>query len=118
MVTQEEKDEIIALAVEKTLLSIPDVIGNLITNHAALHKLNSEFYKAHPEFAGRKDIVQSVVEVIEGKNPFMKYDEILEKAVPEIKRRMIATQDVNVIDIPKDIQRDFSKLNTSTNGVI
>ena len=51
MLTQEEKDEIINAAVERTLLAIPDVVGNLMANHAMLHKLNSEFYKKYKEFA-------------------------------------------------------------------
>ena len=118
MLTQEEKEEIIAAAVERTLLAIPEVIGNLMANHAMLHKLNSEFYKAHPEFAKRKDIVQAVVEYTEGKNPLSKYEDILEKSVPEIERRMLAIKDVSVDDVPKAIPRDFSKVDISQNGVL
>ena len=40
MLTQEEKDEIINAAVERTLLAITDVVGNLMANHAMLNKLN------------------------------------------------------------------------------
>ena len=118
MLTQEDKEEIIAAAVERTLLTIPEVIGNLMANHAMLHKLNSEFYKAHPEFAKRKDIVQAVVEYVEGKNPLLKYEEILQKAVPEIERRMIAVKDVNVDSVTKVIPRDFSNVDVSQNGVL
>lgn len=118
MITQEEKEEIIAAAVERTLLAIPDVIGNLMANHAMLHKLNSQFYKDHPEFAKRKDIVQAAVEYVEGKNPLLKYEEILQKAVPEIERRMIAAKDVNVDSVTKVIPRDFSNVDISQNGVL
>jgi hypothetical protein len=118
MITEEEKNEIIGLAVERAILAMPEVVGNLMANHAALHKLNSEFYKAHSEFAARKDIVQSVVEMVEGKNPLDNYETILEKSIPEIKRRLVIAQDVNVTDVAKTMPRDFSKINTSTNGVI
>ena len=118
MLTQEEREEIINAAVERVLLAIPDVIGNLMANHAMLHKLNSEFYKAHPEFAKRKDIVQAVVEYTEGKNPLSKYEDILQKAVPEIERRLLIAKDVNVDTVQKNIQRDFSSVDTSQNGVL
>jgi len=107
VVTKEEREEIICAAVERTLLTIPEVVGNLMANHAALHKINTGFYKAHPEFADRKDVVQSVVEMIEGKNPIMKYEDILDKAVPEITRRMTIIQDVDVETKPKRMPRDF-----------
>lgn len=110
MITQEEKDEIVALAVERTLLAIPEVVGNLIANHAALHKINKDFYDKHKEFATRKDIVQAVVEMVEGQNPLDKYPEILEKAVPEIQRRMQIVKDVNVTDVQRDMPRDFSNV--------
>lgn len=117
MITEEEeKNEIINAAVERTLLAIPEVVGNLMANHAALHKINTEFYKAHPEFAGRKDIVQSVVEMIEGKNPTMKYEDMLVKAVPEIQRRLVIVQDVNTTTIPTKIERDFGLVDLSQNG--
>jgi hypothetical protein len=115
MITEEEKSEIIGLAVERAILAMPEVV---MANHAALHKMNSEFYKVHPEFAERKDVVQSVVEMVEGKNPLDNYEKILEKSVPEIKRRLIAMQDINVTDVAKALPRDFSKLNTSSNGVL
>ena len=118
MITEDEKNEIINEAVERTLLMIPEVVGNLMANHAALHKINTKFYKDHPEFAGRKDIVQAVVEMIEGKNPIMKYEDLLEKAVPEIERRMIIVQDVNVDTKPEAIPTDFKDVDFSGNGVL
>jgi len=118
MLTQEEKEEIIAAAVERTLLAIPDVIGNLMANHAMLHKLNSQFYKDHPEFAKRKDVVQSVVEMVEGKNPLASYEDILEKAVPEISRRISVMQDLDITNPVTVMPRDFRQIETSNNGVI
>lgn len=116
VITEEEKNEIINKAVEKTLLSLPEVIGNLITNHVTLHKINSEFYKAHPEFSGKKDVVQSVVEMIEGANPLLDYKEILDKAVPEIKKRLVILQDVDMTNVPASVDRDCGRVDFSGNG--
>jgi hypothetical protein len=118
MLTQEEKDEIINAAVEKAMLMLPDVIGNLIVNHVALHKLNKKFYETYPEFRDKKDVVQSVVEMVEGKNPLLDYSEILEIAVPEIRSRMGLTKGLNVVKAEVEIKRDFSKVDLSGNGEI
>jgi len=118
MITQEERDEIISLAVERTLLSIPEVVGNLMANHAALHKINLKFYQEYPEFRGKKDVVQSVVEMVEGKNPLLSYEEILTKAVPEIKQRLLVMNDLNMTEVAKNIPRDFSHVDLSSNGVL
>ena len=116
MVTPEEREEIINASVERTLLMIPDVVGNLMANHAALHKINKKFYDAHPEFASKKDIVQAVVEMIEGKNPTMKYEDMLEKAVPEIQHRILIIADVNVNTATEKLPTDFSNIDLSHNG--
>ena len=113
MVTQEEKDEIINAAVERTLLAIPDVVGNLMTNHAALHKINLKFYEDHPEFKDRKDVVQSVVEWVEGKNPLLEYEEILNRAVPDIRKRLQILQDVDTNKVAKDIPIDYNQIDFS-----
>lgn len=86
--TPEERQEIISAACEKALLMLPEVVGSLMTQHAALMELNRDFYKTHPEFAAHKPIVQSVVEQIEGARPTMAYKEILEAAVSVIQDRI------------------------------
>ena len=116
MVTEEEKEEIIAAAVEKTLLLIPEVIGNLMANHAALHKINAKFYGDYPEFTKNKDVVQSVVEMLEGKNPLTEYPDLLEKAVPEVRKRLEIMKNINLSDMPSEIPRDFSNVDFSQNS--
>ena len=88
MITEEEKQEIIEAAVEKALLMIPEVVGNMMTNHVAMAKINSSFYAKHPEFKDKKDIVVSVIEMLEGQDPTVDYKDILKKAVPEIRKRI------------------------------
>lgn len=118
MLTSEEKEEIIQEATERMLLAIPEVIGNLMTNHAMLHKINSQFYKDHPEFKDHKDAVQSVVEFIEGKNPLMQYEDILKTAIPEIKKRIQTTQNLNLNKVDSSLPRNFPDVDLSSNGVL
>lgn len=122
MITQEERDEIIAAATERTLLMIPEVIGNLMASHAALHKINTKFYTDYPEFKDKRDVVQSVVEMVEGNNPLLSYEEILLKAAPEIKRRLVVMQDIDTKKTPSSPPRDFRNIDMrktpSANGEI
>ena len=91
MITKEERDEIINAAVEKTLLTLPEVVGNLIMNEAKLLRLNRTFYEKFPEFAKDKSLVASVIEKVESDNPGLDYEKLLERAVPYIKERIKTT---------------------------
>lgn len=115
MITKEERDSIINEAVEKALLVLPEVIGNLIANHTAYIKLNRDFYKKYPEFASRKDVVQSVVEKVEGDNFGMEYKDILTKAIPLIRKRLnlVDSLDMKTVHRPN---RDLSKLDLTDHG--
>jgi uncharacterized protein YpuA (DUF1002 family) len=95
MISEEEKQEIIDKAVEKALLMIPETVGNMMAHAATMGKLNRDFIAKHPEFKNHKDAVTSVIEKVEGKNPLMKYDDILEKSVPEIKQRISTMQNMD-----------------------
>jgi len=108
MITDEERNEIINQAVEKAMLVLPEVVGNLITQHVALSKLNSEFYASHPEFKDKKDIVASVVEMIDGENPLIDYKDLLDKAVPRIKERIKITEGLDLKYANLNIDRDFN----------
>ena len=100
--TEAEKVEIIDRAVEKTLLMIPEVVGNLLNHHSSLNKINKDFYENHPELREHKEIVASVIESVEGKNPPMDYTKLVDKALPEIKQRISDIKDLDMIkvDVP------------------
>jgi len=112
MITEEERNEIIGLAVEKALLLLPETVGHLIANHIAMSKINSTFYADHPEFRDKKDIVASVIEMVEGQNPQLTgdYEAILVKAVPAIKDRIKITEGLNTTTV--------SEPNRELHGVI
>jgi hypothetical protein len=102
------EQEIIDKAVEKAMLILPEVVGNLITHHVAMSKMNSEFYDAHPEFKGRKDVVASVIEMLDGENPMIEYKDLLAKAVPKIKERIKTIEMLETKTVNANVDRDFN----------
>jgi hypothetical protein len=78
--------------------------------------MNADFYTKYPEFKDKKDIVASVIEMVEGKNPLLKYEDLLAKAVPEIQSRIKSVQSLNTKTITHNPSRDFNGL--SINGAL
>lgn len=112
MITKEERDSIIAEAVEATLLKIPEVIGNLLVQHATLLKLTREFYEKHPDFAAHKPTVAAVLEEVEHNSVGLSFREVFDKAIPLIRERIktVKSLDTKSIEKPK---RDLSHLDLS-----
>ncbi len=107
MITEREKREIIDKAVEETLLKIPEVVGSLMMNHASKLRANKKFYGKFPEFNENRDIVAAVIESIENSDTSLSYDQIIEKAVPTIKRRISSVKDLEMTEVKKP-NLDFS----------
>ena len=101
MITEEERQEIIDAAVEKALLLLPEVVGNLISNQIQQVKMNREFYEKFPEFGKNKEIVSSVLERVDGENPGVGYKEVLDKAVPLIRERLSVAKKLDLKVSPK-----------------
>lgn len=116
--TKAEKQEIVDMVIEEVMVQMPDVIGNLMKSHAKLSQLNHEFYAKHPEFQQHKDVVCAIIEQIEGVDLSQKYEDILKKAAPKIKKQidLIDSLDMKVKNnprIPTTIEFD-----TKGNGLI
>jgi hypothetical protein len=101
--TPEEKDEILAeldkrmgdkvLRVmnelsETILLSMPKILTNVMLELGAGKKLTEDFYRENPNLIQHKDVVQSVLQEIEGKNLGKQYGEIVKMAKPVILERI------------------------------
>jgi hypothetical protein len=110
MVTDEEKQEIIDKAVEKALLLLPQVVGNLLVSHTAMAKLTNDFYREHPEFRDHKVAVASVLELVEGRSPGMAYEDILTAAIPQIRERIKTVQALDVATVSKTPARHLPPL--------
>ena len=110
MITEEERQSIINEAVEKALLMLPEVVGNLIMNQINLLKINRTFYEKYPDLASSKDLVAAVVEQVEGERPGLSYESILSQAVPRIREqiRSITKLDMKTVHRPN---RNLAALN-------
>lgn len=103
MVTPGERQEIIDAAVEKALLMLPDVVGNLLVNQAAMAKLTRDFYAAHPEFKDHKDVVVAILEKLDSEHPGAKYEDLIKEAAPLIRERIAVKQGLNTTHVqPKE----------------
>lgn len=108
--TEEEKEEIITIAVnravEKAILMLPAVMDNLMKEKIAMQRLAKQFYTDNTDFNNHKDIVGSTVEQVETENPGKPYKEILDKAAPKIKKRIasINMSDMKSVSKPVDLK--------------
>lgn len=100
-VSDKEREEIVQEAVERTILMIPEIIGNLIMNHASKIRTNKEFYEKFPDLKDYRDIVASVVEGIEDEDLSKSMAEILEQAVPKIRRRIDNIKNLSMDTVSK-----------------
>lgn len=96
-----EREEIINEAVERTILMIPEVVGNLIMNHAAKMRVSSKFYEKYPQFKEFKQVVASVIEKYDDENIGEDFEKVLEKSVPEVERRIAKVKDLNMTEVKK-----------------
>ena len=110
VVSKEERESIILEAIERVLLITPEVIGNLITDHVAMAKINAEFYKNHPEFKDHKESVASVLEKLDGENPLLNHKDLLDKALPEIRERIKTVGSLNTDSVSPNPSRTYEPL--------
>ena len=107
MITDEERNSIVNEAVEKALLKLPEIVGNLMMNYAAKAKTSEKFYERFPEFSKHRDVVASAVERIEEEDPTKNLEQILNDAVPEIRRRLKSIKGLDMSTVKKP-DTDFS----------
>ena len=114
MITEEEKQEIIDAAVdaavEKALLLIPEVTGNMMANFATLRETNKKFWDKYPEFVKDKDTAKIVIEETEAKNPLWSHERILEKAAIEIPKRIDTLKKLDLDTISVNPSRQFESI--------
>jgi len=111
MISEIEKNEIINAAVEKTLLKIPEVVGNLISTYADKIRTSEKFYNQYPEFNKHRQIVASAIEELESKSPGKALDKIIEDAVPVIRKRLESVKGLDNVTITKpDINESYGEL--------
>lgn len=107
MITDEEKREIIEQAKQEFLLSLPDVIGNLMANHAMFAKMNKEFYQKYPEFKDHKEAVVSILGEVDGEDTLASYEDKLNKAIPRIRERIKVIKGLDMNNVAKTPNRHY-----------
>ncbi len=99
--TPEEREGIINEIIERIYLRLPEIIGNLITNHALKLRLSREFYEKYPDLKDHKTIVASVMERMEAADPSKPIELIMRDAVPEIRRQLKNLKNLNMTEVRK-----------------
>ncbi|MCP3684330.1 MAG: hypothetical protein GY861_16755 [bacterium] len=94
--TREQEDKIVQKVIERVLTLMPETIGNLMANHSSNKQIKDNFFKGHPEFVGHEATIASVLEMYEGKDLSADYDKVLNNSVPEIRKRIEITKNLNL----------------------
>lgn len=87
-VLNEALSRVLNKAVEDAMRYTPELTAKLIKTVSANTRMAEEFLNRNPAFKGHLDVVRAVVSKIEKQNPNLTYQEILEKAEPEIYRNI------------------------------
>lgn len=74
--------------VEQTLCLVPHMVQKLVKKMSDINKFLGQFFTEHPNYEKHKDIVTATVSKIELENPHLMFDEVLQKAVPEIDKKI------------------------------
>ena len=103
MITKDDREEIVNEVVERIYLRLPEIIGNLISNHAMKLRLNKEFYDKYPDLKDHRNIVAAIVERIEADDPTKPIADIMKAAAPEVRRQLknLTNLDMKSVNKPK-----------------
>jgi len=108
MISEDEKEGLINEIVERMLLKIPDIVGNLITVYADKIRMSKEFYAKYPEFSDHRDVVASVIESMDANSKFKPFKEVVEDSVPVIRKRIGLLKGIDMKTVKKP-NLDFSQ---------
>lgn len=75
-------------AIEQALCHIPDIVNKLSKKVKNINSCLDVYFKDNPKFLEYKDIVIKTVQQIEIEFTGMTFEDILEKAKPEIERKI------------------------------
>jgi hypothetical protein len=98
-------EEVAHVVTEQLYRSLPEIVANLAQTAQSIGQRFIEFYEKYPEFKEHTEIVGHEVQRVEGKDPLKSYDEILETAVPRIRKAIEAKSTVDM-NPPKSFQAD------------
>ena len=94
-------DELVNVAAQEALRSLPLINENIIKRSAVLHEMSRKFYEDNKDLEAHKDMVAKVIERIEGQNPGMDFDKILLKAAPMAREAIKAEEKILTSSVTK-----------------
>lgn len=100
---------------QKTLQSIPDVVGNFLTRKASTDEIKEKFYSDNPELAEVKDYVASVANVVASENPEMKIQDMLKETNVRVRKALNLTKEVKKKEEVRDRKKPAFGKNKSSN---
>jgi len=118
MIDQELKDYV-NHEIETAFLAVPELVSKLFIERMAMRELAKKFYDNNKEFKKHGDIVASVLEEIEGKNPGKKYADLLVESVPIIQKRIALIEGLDTTDgvtKPEDLR--IYESDVSNHGIL
>lgn len=101
MITEKEMDEIVNLVIERVLLKMPEVLGNLMASAAERQKFKKEFYEKYPEFRGSEEVVARLYEEEASKDLTLTNEQISQRIVPKIRDRIGKLSDLDMSNVQK-----------------
>ena len=108
----EEVRKIVLEEIEKSFLLVPEMVTALLQEKIVMSKLVEKFYTDNKDFMDHKDIVGSVIEEVESKNPGKKYEDILKKSTPIINERIktVGKLDLKTFKKPENLTFDQGEI--------
>lgn len=96
---REAFEDLVHLAVQEALKSLPLVVDNITKQAAVLRTSSEKFYADNPSLRDHKKLVAQVLEQVEAENPGISYKTLLEKTKPRVYQALqssaTATKSVN-----------------------
>lgn len=111
MITEQEKQDIINAAVEKTLLMIPETMGNLMKEHATMLSMKKEFFDKNKDLIGYEHVLAKITEKLEHDNPGKDYGELLNQAASTAREQIKKTKHLDMENVSSQPNRAFNPLN-------
>lgn len=95
MLTEQEKEDLVNRTLEKVLLRLPEVVGNLMKELGAKTKLLAYFQRTYPETKKNPELVAKMLEQAELENPGLDYKQLLDKVGSEVSDKLVIADKIN-----------------------
>ena len=113
-----EIERVSNIVMQRLLLRMPEVVGNLMRSVALKKKLGTQLFHDHPDFVAHKQLVMKVIESVEGKDVTKDYSDVIQEAIPIIQRQIGLVDGINMTSIKPNSHAVPRKIVDDLNGVL